>query len=68
MTTDRALLEAAAIIMPGEFANYCGQRWKVGAVGFTGGERYYWLTRGGGVAMVPATMVEPAAPKEKTHE
>ena len=47
------------IVMPGQYANYCGQRWRVGAVGVTGGERYYWLTRWSVVLMAPATMVTP---------
>lgn len=47
------------LLMPGTFADYCGQRWKVGMVGITGGERYYWLTRLGVVLMAPATMVTP---------
>jgi hypothetical protein len=32
----------------------------VGAVGFTGGERYYWLRLGNMVSMLPATTVEAA--------
>lgn len=33
---------------------------KVSAVGFTLGERYYWITdRAGSVAMLPASVVEP---------
>ena len=48
----------STIHMPGKFVSYCGQRWKVGAVGLTGGERYYWLTRGSVVAMVPAFMLD----------
>ena len=47
------------VIDPGSFANYCGQRWKVGAVGWDGVERYYWLVRLGVVLMAPATMVKP---------
>jgi hypothetical protein len=35
-------------------------KWKIAAVGITGGERYYWLTRGKNeVAMWPHFMVEP---------
>jgi len=47
----------SALIMPGSWAYYGGKRWIVGAVGITGGERYYWLRLKGIVAMVPATMV-----------
>jgi len=49
----------APLVMPGQYADYCGQRWKVGAVGVTGGERYYWLVRFSLVLMAPATMVKP---------
>lgn len=36
------------------------EKWTIGAVGVTGGERYYWLTDAdGGVAMLPACSVEP---------
>ena len=45
------------LILPGKYANYFGQRWKVSAVGVTGGERYYWLAKGGTVLMAPAFMV-----------
>jgi hypothetical protein len=31
---------------------------KISMVGFTGGERYYWMTKKNEVAMVPAFMVE----------
>ena len=47
------------LVMPGQFADCCGQRWRVGAVGVTGGERYYWLSRPLITLMVPATMVKP---------
>ena len=44
-------------------ATYHGRPWRVGMIGWTGGERYYWLVRAGGeVAMVPAFLVEPTAP------
>jgi hypothetical protein len=37
-------------------------KWKIAAVGVTGGERYYWLTKGKNeVAMWPHFMVEPQA-------
>ena len=48
---------SAALIMPGSWAYYGGKRWRVGAVGITGGERYYWLHLKGVVMMAPATMV-----------
>lgn len=33
---------------------------RISAVGFTGGERYYWITdEDGAVAMMPADFVEP---------
>ena len=37
---------------------------KIGAVGFTGGERYYWLLKRNGrdVAIMPWSIVEPLAP------
>lgn len=48
------------IILPGKWAVYGGRRWRVGAVGTTGGERYYWLiSRDHTVAMVPGVMVSP---------
>ncbi len=35
---------------------------KVSAVGFTGGERYYWLIdEHGTVSMMPASLIEPTA-------
>lgn len=33
---------------------------KIAAVGITGGERYYWMTKAGVVSMMPADVVEPA--------
>jgi len=50
-------------IQPGTRIDYMGETVTVGAVGFTGGERYYWLTYddGGTVLMIPATMVEGGA-------
>lgn len=39
---------------------------KIGMVGVTGGERYYWLTDDRGmVSMIPADMVENAAREVK---
>lgn len=43
----------------GSEITYGGQRWRVGAVLFIGGERYYHLVRDGEVAMLPAFVVEP---------
>jgi hypothetical protein len=51
-----------AVIMPGSWAYYGGKRWRVGAVGITSGERYYWLQLKRIVMMVPATMVSATAP------
>ena len=31
---------------------------KVGMIGFTGGERYYWLVGKSGVSMMPASVIE----------
>jgi hypothetical protein len=57
-------------ILPGKWATYGGKRWRVGAVGMTGGERYYWLLdRTGSVAMVPGFMVGPwAKPKRSSND
>lgn len=54
----------------GESVNYMGHVWSVGAIMFTGGERYYLLSRQGGeVAMHPASLVEgsarPAKPRRR---
>jgi len=32
---------------------------EVEMVGFTGGERYYWLNNQGSITMIPAFMIEP---------
>ena len=43
----------------GTLIEYHGRPWRIGMVGLTGGERYYWLVRTlGEVAMVPAFMLE----------
>jgi hypothetical protein len=42
----------------GSFVNRFGWKGKVGAVGWTGGERYYWLVTKDCVSMVPAFMLE----------
>lgn len=48
------------ILMPGTQIEFCGEQVTVGAVGLTGGERYYWLTHPNGtVSMMPADAVEP---------
>ena len=45
--------------MPGERIDFQGEVVTVGAVGITGGERYYWLTHDdGAVSMMPADVVE----------
>lgn len=54
------------LLMPGVRVWLYDQWWTVGAVGRTGGERYYWLRDedGQSVAMLPAFVVEPAAETE----
>ena len=44
------------IIPLGEWVEGYGE---VEMVGFTGGERYYWLNNQGVITMIPAFMVEP---------
>lgn len=39
---------------------------RIDVVGWTGGERYYWLTGPNGVAMVPAFIIEPLVRSSKT--
>ena len=42
---------------------------EIGAVGLTGGERYYWMTdKHGCVSMMPATVVEKRHTKRISHE
>ena len=49
-----------SIVLPGERIKFNGEVVTVGAVGMTGGERYYWLTHDdGAVSMMPADVVEP---------
>ena len=31
----------------------------IGAVGYTGDERYYWMCKSNSVAMIPASIIEP---------
>jgi hypothetical protein len=46
--------------MPGDRIEYGGEPQTVGAVGVTGGERYYWLVaEDGSVSMLPWFVVEP---------
>jgi hypothetical protein len=52
--------EAGAPLMPDSRVRYGDRWWRVGAVGVTGGERYYWLVRRGEVAMLPWFVVERA--------
>ena len=49
------------LIAPGTTILHGEGRWIVGAVGVTVGERYYWLVRGGDVAMVPAVVLAEEA-------
>lgn len=42
----------------GSKIKYHRRNWIVGAVGLTGGERYYWLHRKNEVAMVPYFVLE----------
>jgi hypothetical protein len=34
---------------------------RIDAVGFIRGERYYWLSEGNSIAMMPAELIEPMA-------
>lgn len=53
----------ADVHMPGTRIDYMGEQVTVGAVGITGGERYYWLTYDdGAVAMIPAIYIDTRAP------
>lgn len=40
---------------------YGGRVWKIGMLGYTEGEAYYWLHRPGEVAMLPRGVVEGVA-------
>ena len=31
----------------------------IGAVGYTGDERYYWMCKSNNVSMIPASIIEP---------
>jgi len=56
---DPDVFDGSSVIMPGRVIDYHGQRATVGAVGITGGERYYWLIfDDGSVAMLPAMEIE----------
>jgi len=49
----------SCLLFPGARIDRNGYAGTIGAVGFTGGERYYWLTLDdGGIAMLPAIALE----------
>lgn len=51
--------DVGPLLMPGTVIQYGDEAVTVGAVGCTGGERYYWLSFiDGAVAMLPADVVE----------
>lgn len=55
-------------LYPMPLGTYVHPYGKVGAVAFLGGERYYFLSEGNGVSMIPAFMLEPMARDPKAEQ